>query len=263
MIKICLGASRWISKALQGPQEDLPTCVEQIQQLRKTLLRWRDGDGSGSYAKGYQDAEKLVGEVKIEQLPGARRQTGTSGNSPYDHYRIVVYIPFLDYMIAEFDRRFSKHSQMAMKLSKLLPRYIAIHKPAYSKIEELAVLYEAILPCELSSLEIQFESWCQKWANTEIDEMPKTISECLEASNATFIPGIDALLRIFATIPASVAEAERSFSALKLLKTYLRSTMTEERVSALALAYIHSDMKIDSDVIISKFAVRNRRLKFT
>ena len=77
------------------------------------------------------------------------------------------------------------------------------------------------------------------------------------------MPGIDALLRIFATIPASVAEAERSFSALKLLKTYLRSTMTEERVSALASAYIHSDMKIDSDVIISKFAVKNRRLKFT
>ena len=95
------------------------------------------------------------------------------------------------------------------------------------------------------------------------DEMPKTISECLEASNATFLPGIDALLRIFATIPASVAEAERSFSALKLSKTYLRSTMTEERVSALALAYIHSDMKLDSDVIISKFAVKNRRLKFT
>ena len=67
----------------------------------------------------------------------------------------------------------------------------------------------------------------------------------------------------FATIPASVAEAEWSFSALKLLKTYLRSTMTEERVSALALAYIHSDIKIDSDVIISKFAVKNRRLKFT
>ena len=121
-----------------------------------------------------------------------------------------------------------------------------------------------ILPCELSSLEVQFESWCQKWANTEIDEMPKIISsKCLEASNATFMPGIDALLRIFATTPASVAEAERSFSALKLLKTYLRSTMTEERVSALALAYIHSDMKIDSDVIISKFAVKNRRLKFT
>ena len=60
------------------------------------------------------------------------------------------------------------------------------------------------------------------------------------------MPEIDALLRFFALIPASVAEAERSFSALKLLKTYLRSTMTEERVSALALAYVHSEMKIDS-----------------
>jgi hypothetical protein len=36
------------------------------------------------------------------------------------------------------------------------------------------------------------------------------------------------------TIPISVASAERSFSKLQLIKNYLRSTMSQERLSGLA-----------------------------
>nr|CAI5858450.1 unnamed protein product [Callosobruchus analis] len=36
-------------------------------------------------------------------------------------------------------------------------------------------------------------------------------------------------------MPVSVASCERSFSKLKLIKTYLRSTMGQERLSGLAI----------------------------
>ena len=39
-------------------------------------------------------------------------------------------------------------------------------------------------------------------------------------------------------------------SALKGLKTYLRSTMTEERISSLALLHTHGDDVIDFDEVI-------------
>ncbi len=42
-------------------------------------------------------------------------------------------------------------------------------------------------------------------------------------------------LRLLLTLPITVASGERSFSALKLIKTYLRSTVNQERLSALAL----------------------------
>jgi hypothetical protein len=64
-------------------------------------------------------------------------------------------------------------------------------------------------------------------------------------------------------MPVSTATAERSFSTMKRLKTYLRSTMTTERLSGLGLMNVYRDMKINSEYIVDKFAARKqRRLAF-
>ena len=43
------------------------------------------------------------------------------------------------------------------------------------------------------------------------------------------------LLKIIITTPMTTAEAERGFSTLKRVKTFLRNTMTQERLNALAM----------------------------
>ena len=52
---------------------------------------------------------------------------------------------------------------------------------------------------------------------------------------------IDHLLAIYFTIPISTATAERSFSSLRRIKTYLRSTMTEARLNNVLLLHAHKD----------------------
>ena len=49
-------------------------------------------------------------------------------------------------------------------------------------------------------------------------------------------------LRIFCTLPVTVASAERSFSKLKLINNFTRSPMTQERLSDLAVLSIESDL---------------------
>ena len=44
----------------------------------------------------------------------------------------------------------------------------------------------------------------------------------------SIFPNITIAVRIFLTVPVTVASAERSFSKLKLIKNYLRSTMSQE-----------------------------------
>ncbi|KAL5517724.1 hypothetical protein EMCRGX_G003328 [Ephydatia muelleri] len=61
-------------------------------------------------------------------------------------------------------------------------------------------------------------------------------------------------LRIFCTLPVTVASAERSFSQLKRIKSYGRSTMAQERFQGLALLCIESELTktIDYDSIIGQ-----------
>ena len=90
---------------------------------------------------------------------------------------------------------------------------------------------------------------------------PDSFSECLKYADSDVYPNIRALLLIGATLPISSAEAERSFSTLRRVKTYLRSTMNEERLTGLCLLNIHRDVKIDIPSIIEEFSkARPRRL---
>ncbi|CAN8000416.1 unnamed protein product, partial [Ixodes hexagonus] len=52
----------------------------------------------------------------------------------------------------------------------------------------------------------------------------------------------EGVLRVILVMPVSSCEAERSFSALRRLKTWLRSTMGETRLSCMALAHVHQDV---------------------
>ena len=75
------------------------------------------------------------------------------------------------------------------------------------------------------------------------------------------------LLKILITTPMTSAEAERCFSALKRIKTFVRATMMNERLSALAM--ISSETKMISEMndfnerVIQHFATsKNRRAEF-
>ena len=59
---------------------------------------------------------------------------------------------------------------------------------------------------------------------------PLEIVTFLEEKQLTsLLPRVLRLAKIFATIPATSCSAERSFSGIRKLKTYLRKTMHQER----------------------------------
>ena len=55
-------------------------------------------------------------------------------------------------------------------------------------------------------------------------------------------PAVEMLLKILLTSPASLCEAERSFSTLRRLKTWLRSTMTQTRLNHVAVCHVYRDI---------------------
>jgi hypothetical protein len=63
-------------------------------------------------------------------------------------------------------------------------------------------------------------------------------------------------------IHVTVASAERSFSKLKLIKSYLKSTMPQERLNGLAILSIKKEMlkKLEYKNLISNFASQKVRI---
>ena len=75
------------------------------------------------------------------------------------------------------------------------------------------------------------------------------------------LPYITVLLRIFLTLYISVATCERSFSKLKLVKTYLRSQMSQLCLSSLAMLSIEREVsnRLEFDEVIKAFAIKKAR----
>ena len=55
-------------------------------------------------------------------------------------------------------------------------------------------------------------------------------------------PNLYLLYRLMATIPVTTASCEHSFSKLSLIKTKLRSTMSQERLEGLMILSVESDI---------------------
>ncbi|XP_049792308.1 uncharacterized protein LOC126199434 [Schistocerca nitens] len=72
---------------------------------------------------------------------------------------------------------------------------------------------------------------------------PKQTLEFIGRHN--FVPNVNIALRILLTLPVTVASGERGFSKLKLIKTYLRSTMSQTRLNDLAAISIEHELAED------------------
>lgn len=75
------------------------------------------------------------------------------------------------------------------------------------------------------------------------------------------------VLQAIVTMPITTAEAERCFSTLKRVKTFLRSTMGENRLAALAMLSIEKGMITEipnfNELVIEEFiSKKNRRADF-
>jgi len=67
------------------------------------------------------------------------------------------------------------------------------------------------------------------------------------------LPEFNKLVRTILIIPVSSCTAERSFSALRRLKTFLRSTMGQSRLHDIFMVHIHKDEGIDLSIVANQF----------
>ena len=172
-------------------------------------------------------------------------------------FKVGLYYPVLDAFLMELNRRFSGRNLELMK---------AIHacNPQCCQFLEPEQLQPLVDCYNLDSESVRMESiLCkQTLAKKTMGSTADVFKELLSLKEA--FPTLLKVIQIALTIYVSSASCERSFSALKRIKNYLRSTMNEDRLVNLAVLSVEREISqsLDLEDAVDKFCAldKNRRI---
>ena len=108
--------------------------------------------------------------------------------------------------------------------------------------------FEEDLPSPKSILS-ELQQWKLYWQRKEKDVACDLRTSLLHCDGDAF-PNTRQLPLLGCTIPITSAEAERSFSLFRRIKTHLRNRMNESRLSSLSPMAMHSDAHFDIRTIV-------------
>lgn len=206
-------------------------------------------------------ASVLGVDLRMPRITG--RQTNRSNietDCVESYFRATIYVPLIESVVEDLRQRLPWEVLNVYCLNCLLPRNA--DNKAGDSLAVLTAKYCSLLGLREDTLhqylQAEFTLWQRKW-NRDEGAMPSTAVEAIAGSVPELYPHILSLLRILATLPVSGATAERSFSTLRRLKTWIGSRCGERRLTGLALLNIHRDITIKKKSIIERFARGDRR----
>ena len=119
-------------------------------------------------------------------------------------------------------------------------------QPPLKDIQEIVSLFPSSMPVDSFVLHAEFGNFVSLALthDREINEKQDTVAKVSKLSKVfkSGFPLTNKAYRLLMTAPGTVAKDERAFSRLKLIKTYLKTKMTEQRLKSLMLTSWEKDM---------------------
>ena len=158
-----------------------------------------------------------------------------------EHYR-VIYFEALDVITSCIEDRFNQPGYKIYGQVQLLLLNAAASKPYEEELEFVLSFYQSdfdslLLPTQLEIFSQSF----QADNNVTVSSICTFFQNC-SAAQLELMLEVTKLVKLLLVMPATNAGSERSFSALHRLKTYLRSTMSQQRLNHLMLLHIHKGL---------------------
>lgn len=188
--------------------------------------------------------------------------------SPKDRYR-HAYFEALEQTCGEIERRFDQSDlSVVLKIESLLLNSANGQHTLAPELHDILAKYRI----DIDRLKIQI-AMLSDTIKTAFDGSVKTvtnvrtIADALNRSSVVrgMLTEVDKLVQAYFTFSVTSATAERSFSSLRRIKTFLRSSMTAQRLNNLFLLYVHKSFtdSLDLEAIARDFvSVNTRRINY-
>lgn len=247
---------------LQKSDMDLSVSVK----LYKSLISFLE-DLKKEFNSIFNEAIKLFNEVKNKcQYEGiqTRAENENAQNPEHQKQQLLesVFSPIVNALVTNLNQRCSVYSRLNENFSFLTNLKHMNNDEISTACSKIASIYsndidESELLGECQFAKSYFFSDESKQSHKS---MYKTI---IDEELLSVFPNIEIILRIYLCLFVTNVSDERSFSKLKYIKNYLRNSMSENKLNALALFSIETEVldSLNFDDIIESFVHAKCRKK--
>jgi len=222
------------------------------------------------YEKTLSQSESLTEPPKLPR-PRKLPKRLDSGSPAHQHHcsrdlHCQAYYEALDLVSEEVSRRFQQEDLILIKEIELLMLNTANGNSSVDIPDSIGNFLKDDF--DLDRLKVQLNMVPDLIA-TAFNNSVKKVTNIRTISSAMLesciyqkmLTEVHKLLLLYFTVPVTTATAERSFSTLRRIKTFLRSTMTECRLNNLFLLHVHKSRTdaLDLKVIAREFISANHR----
>ena len=235
--KNTLGTLKPIAAKLQKKDPDVFHAYSMIDDTIKAVARVRSNIEEECH-EWFEDASRMadkIGDtVSVPRITGRQEHRNNAPSvNPESHYRVNVAIPFIDHLLEEMSSRFSEDNRDGAEIFSLVPSAVVMKHDSLRNLAEKLQFWQQGLPTP-SSLLSELKEWQYFWKQyTPTLQLPGNLIECVKYADEDMYPNLRDLLIIGCTLPVSSAEAERSYSGLRRIKSYLRNRMSAKRLSGM------------------------------
>lgn len=268
------------SKMLQSISLDVSETLKQLESTKLFLMKYRSDEGFKNTLRsakllatdlGIKDSFSSLDQSRIRRI---NKQFDYESRDdpiidPKHRFKVNFFNAILGRAIQSIDERFiqfSEHVNLFSFLCNISKIKNNDELMTHCKDLQLALASNDGLTSDINAIELYDEITAlqRRFNNTETN--PRFVLEYIcENQLVELFPNTYISLRILLTLPVTAATAERSFSKLKIIKNYLRSQMSQDRLVGLAMISIEKELayNMDMDEVISDFAsAKARKVKF-
>lgn len=254
-----------LSESLQTEQMTISIALNLAQSTIAEMTRKRDDEHFESL---WSQTSEFMAERNLSSEPAHRpqrhrkpssrlldtylletvgRRDEPDGNNPKLHCKQSVYYQIYDKVLSELRQRFEQPRGILLALDACHPN-------------STDFLNETKLKCLADEYSIDVHNL--KAEISVIRPLVKDLNNITSVLNKIKsmkegFPSLWQLLHLAVTLPVANVKCERSFSVLKLVKTYLRSTMGQIRLTSLGILSIEKEVvnDLNLDEVVDRFAV--------
>ena len=252
-----------LSKLLQSSSISVSAALRAAEHARANLQSYRDDvSWKSMWASCISNASRL--DVDPPTMPRVRRpprridEGALPCTQTIEEYFRVVFFQFLDNIIETMNERLN---QQCLQLYATVEDIIISSANNATTSPETDGCITTICnhfgsDLDERKLRLNLQMLHDLMPEGKVTERLSDITDQIKSLGPAqrLYAEVSKLIILLLVIPASSATAERSFSCLRRLKTYLRSTMGQERLNHILLLNVHQD---ETDLIDLKSVARD------